>query len=855
MQGSSSSLGTGHLPSHSASNSGSDSDFHDVDQLGESHDILEHEISSSSTTTATTPHMFISPSVKPVVKSISNPSLQQQNNNNNNSDTENRILLPIINNNSNMLLGEEGIKPRVSSSQFSIGTTLPPSSSTIGYIEPPGEIYRSTSDLGAVHPSMLACPPTETSNNQSDGLMVSTNNPDVIKRKRKMHIAELIVYVVQNQNQPVSSSPSTDAHDTKLLSSWPNLTQSHKKKSKEFSSSNNNDEEHKHSQDGDSSAIEQDEYDDEDDGNGDNAEENVAEVEEGDSSTDELVFESFFDLTRTRLMSIFEALDKLSTQFPKGIVQPQVLIEGLQSAGLVIEDKDHFKNVLSEVDLDLDQGMTFAQFEAVVQSIKMTYLFRSISFDDIVRELQSSIRVPRVYALRFSSARAESFVPTPETMKMFMYGARPEWATMNWVQVVAPAPLTMKALAVKYRLHPLALEDALHNQFSQRAKVDSYDNHVFVVFPAMQVKGSIRSGFRSRYKPSQDAQEHYDKSKSGATAMDNGGRRKRRLFTSRVDPAEKKLESLRQYGSFESSVSSSSDYQKDEFNEDEASSLLGSGRRSTKQQQQRRDYSSSLSSFSLRLGDKQAKDKRMRSELVHHYNVCFFMSKPNHDTLITLLDEDAQDPFGRVRRELMLSYSRLRTYDTMYLMYALIDAIVDQYPSVIEVLQNRLLDLRMRIRSRTDNDMIQFEGDQEFAERYHDLTRELMLIRRRMTPALRVLNHLIESGIVDSDCSVYLRDVQEHLDEVMESLNVMIEDCRDIRAEHEHSIDVKLNKTMSSLTIVATVFLPAQFLASVFGMNFVNMPELEWEWGYPMFWALCLISWVFLWSYFKLRGI
>jgi magnesium transporter len=60
------------------------------------------------------------------------------------------------------------------------------------------------------------------------------------------------------------------------------------------------------------------------------------------------------------------------------------------------------------------------------------------------------------------------------------------------------------------------------------------------------------------------------------------------------------------------------------------------------------------------------------------------------------------------------------------------------------------------------------------------------------------------------------------------------------------SINNRMNAVMKVLTIIATIFMPLTFLAGVYGMNFKHMPELEWQWGYPLLWVFMILIAVFM---------
>jgi magnesium transporter len=67
------------------------------------------------------------------------------------------------------------------------------------------------------------------------------------------------------------------------------------------------------------------------------------------------------------------------------------------------------------------------------------------------------------------------------------------------------------------------------------------------------------------------------------------------------------------------------------------------------------------------------------------------------------------------------------------------------------------------------------------------------------------------------------------------------------------SVSVKLNEIMKVLTIFSALFIPLTFFAGVYGMNFKNFPEINWVWGYPLFWLVCVIVTIVMLLYFRRR--
>jgi len=126
-------------------------------------------------------------------------------------------------------------------------------------------------------------------------------------------------------------------------------------------------------------------------------------------------------------------------------------------------------------------------------------------------------------------------------------------------------------------------------------------------------------------------------------------------------------------------------------------------------------------------------------------------------------------------------------------------------------------------------------------------------------PQREVLNSLLveSEGLSADSTKVYLRDCYDHTIQVMD----LIESYRDMTASmldiYLSSVSNRLNETMRVLTVIATIFIPPTFIASVYGMNFDrsaspwSMPELGWAYGYPALWSVMLITVVAMLAYFK----
>lgn len=538
------------------------------------------------------------------------------------------------------------------------------------------------------------------------------------------------------------------------------------------------------------------------------------------------IFESFFDLTHARLQHIFRAFDELSKSKEAGVVDYRNFRKSLRDAGLDIRDETSFKNLVQKVDLDLDGGITFAEFETVVQSLKLAHVLRS-----------SRLQWQRPFrCINYNSKRAEEERVDSKRIKDFMYNPRPSWATHRWIELVTPCTFHLKCLAIKHRLHPLALEDCLKDSARSRAKLDRYDTHVLVSFPVMTLVYG-QSGDGADNSASRTRTRTYSLSRSTSGGKDgrsySAHRNRWNWGTPSRNTAAEPL--IRR--------------QVCAVDEDRSYTALGH----SKPEIQKKKHRFRSDSHATADGEPMIHVEVPR---VVKHNAYIFLSRPDLTTTITVINDECAevDVFRRVRRELQVSYSRLRTHDGMYLLYSLIDCLADSFVPLVHELESILMQLSAQVRDERHN-VVSGEGEQRFSEAYHDMIRELQNLKRWMVPAQRVVSNLIaEEELIESDCKIYLRDVHDHLEQITDDINSILGGLQSLKEEHDHQIEVRMSGTMNALTIVATASLPGQFLASVFGMNFDSMEELHWKYGYPMFWCLTIASWSLLFFYFRSKG-
>lgn len=189
--------------------------------------------------------------------------------------------------------------------------------------------------------------------------------------------------------------------------------------------------------------------------------------------------------------------------------------------------------------------------------------------------------------------------------------------------------------------------------------------------------------------------------------------------------------------------------------------------------------------------------------------------------------EHGTDLFQSVRDRLRAGKGRLRQNGSDYLVYALIDAVVDQYFEVLETLGERIESLQERVMA---------DPKPETLKEIHALKRQLLFVRRAVWPLREAINNLSRSEcpFLHEPTKIFFRDVYDHVVQIVdtiESLREMVSASLDI---YLSSVSYRLNSVMRVLTVITTIFMPLSFIAGVYGMNFEYMPELKWAWGYPM---------------------
>ena len=189
--------------------------------------------------------------------------------------------------------------------------------------------------------------------------------------------------------------------------------------------------------------------------------------------------------------------------------------------------------------------------------------------------------------------------------------------------------------------------------------------------------------------------------------------------------------------------------------------------------------------------------------------------------------ESMGDVFEPVRERLRKGKGRIRKAGSDYLLYTLMDAIVDNYFLVLENIGERVEELEEKLVGKPEPGVL---------NSIHDFKRELIYLRKSVWPLREVIGGLErgETDLIDEKTTIFLKDVYDHTIQVIDTLETYRDIVGGMMDLFLSSVSNHMNEVMKLLTVIATIFIPLTFIAGIYGMNFEYMPELKLHWAYPV---------------------
>ncbi len=213
------------------------------------------------------------------------------------------------------------------------------------------------------------------------------------------------------------------------------------------------------------------------------------------------------------------------------------------------------------------------------------------------------------------------------------------------------------------------------------------------------------------------------------------------------------------------------------------------------------------------------------------YEQLTFILKGN---VLVTFQEKTGDVFNSVRNRIKEAKGSVRKKGADYLLYALLDLVVDHYFNILEDFSEKLEDLETELLNNPDKNTL---------NKLHSLRRETLLLRRTIYPLREMVGKFekLEEPIINSDIKVFIRDLYDHTIKVIENIEVLRDMTTGLLDLYMNSASNKMNEIMKVLTIMSAIFIPLTFIAGVYGMNFTNMPELGFKYGYFVILGVMLV--------------
>ena len=192
---------------------------------------------------------------------------------------------------------------------------------------------------------------------------------------------------------------------------------------------------------------------------------------------------------------------------------------------------------------------------------------------------------------------------------------------------------------------------------------------------------------------------------------------------------------------------------------------------------------------------------------------------------VVTFQEKPGDVLDPIRDRIRHNTGRVRKMGADYLLYALLDVIVDNYFLIVEDLGERIEALERKISVRPGNeDLLTIQ----------EIRSLLITVARYSTPVRELAGRMntVQSDLVGKGTRRYINDLQDHTVYIAESINTFRDMLTNLENTYHAAQNMRMTQVMKLLTIISTIFIPLTFVVGIYGMNFDHMPELRWKYGY-----------------------
>lgn len=223
------------------------------------------------------------------------------------------------------------------------------------------------------------------------------------------------------------------------------------------------------------------------------------------------------------------------------------------------------------------------------------------------------------------------------------------------------------------------------------------------------------------------------------------------------------------------------------------------------------------------------------------YEQISFVLGPGY--LISFQEKEG-DLFDGFRERIQKDLGKVRKKNADYLLYRLIDIVVDNYYTVLDKIGD--------IIDEIEEDAYEHPSNRSFNQ-IQRLKKEIIFLRKALYPLREATGRIVkgESEFIADECLRYYADVYDHIAHLIDSLDTYKDLTSGLLDIHINAMNTKMNEVMKVLTVISTIFMPLTFIVGVYGMNFHYMPELDWKYGYFAVWGVMGVIFFGMLAFFR----
>lgn len=231
---------------------------------------------------------------------------------------------------------------------------------------------------------------------------------------------------------------------------------------------------------------------------------------------------------------------------------------------------------------------------------------------------------------------------------------------------------------------------------------------------------------------------------------------------------------------------------------------------------------------------------RIENGVIDYEQISFVLGK---DFLVSFQEKEG-DMFDSFRERIRLSQGRVRKLKSDYLLYRLMDIIVDNYYNILDNVGLQIEQIEEEVfKNPTESNFL----------RIQKIKKDLLFLRKVLYPLRDAMNRILkdESNFIETGTIRYFSDVYDHVVHLIDSLETYKDLNAGLMDIHLNAMNTRMNEVMKILTVISVIFMPLTFIVGVYGMNFDVLPELHWKYGYLGVWGFMIALTVGMISYFK----